>query len=87
MMKKIRIQCAAIWYKDGKQHREDGPAVITKDGTKQWMVHGKRHRDGGPAVEGKNGYETWWIHDRKIEGQELVNLKRLYKLETFFNEE
>jgi hypothetical protein len=28
------------WYVGGKFHREDGPAVIWKDGEKEWLLHG-----------------------------------------------
>ena len=30
------------WYKNGKLHREDGPADIWKDGYKQWWLDGGR---------------------------------------------
>jgi hypothetical protein len=30
------------WYLNGKQHREDGPAVINLDGTEEWYINGKR---------------------------------------------
>ncbi len=39
------------WYRDGKHHRDDGPAVEWADGTKGWYRDGKLHRDDGPAVE------------------------------------
>jgi hypothetical protein len=31
-------------------HCEDGPAIITKDGGKEWWVNGLRHREDGPAI-------------------------------------
>ena len=30
------------WFKDGKKHREDGPAVEKADGTKKWYLNGKK---------------------------------------------
>jgi hypothetical protein len=27
---------------NGQLHREDGPAVIRPDGTREWWVHGKK---------------------------------------------
>jgi hypothetical protein len=31
------------WYNDeGRSHREDGPAVILRDGTLGWFCHGTR---------------------------------------------
>ena len=39
-----------IWFKDGQWHREDGPAVIRKDGTVEWwekdMCQRIRYHDG-----------------------------------------
>ena len=29
------------WFKDGKEHREDGPAVEGSNGYKKWFVDGK----------------------------------------------
>ncbi len=35
------------WYKNGKRHRKDGPAVIWGDGSQFWYKNGKRHREDG----------------------------------------
>lgn len=51
------------WFKDGKRHREDGPAEIRHDGTERWFINGKKHRIGGPAVTKRNGTEFWWYQD------------------------
>ena len=48
------------WYKDGKQHREDGPAVEKANGDKFWYKDGKLHREDGPAVEWTNGDKEWY---------------------------
>ena len=48
------------WRRDGKRHREDGPAVEWIDGHKEWWRDGQRHRDSGPAVEWANGDKSWW---------------------------
>ena len=29
------------WYLNGKQHREDGPAIECADGTKVWYLNGE----------------------------------------------
>lgn len=34
----------AIHYKNGKEHREDGPAVESVNGIKQWWIEGKLHK-------------------------------------------
>lgn len=31
------------WFKNGKLHREDGPAIETSDGSKYWYFKGKLH--------------------------------------------
>jgi hypothetical protein len=51
------------WFKEGKWHREDGPAVEHINGYKEWWVNGKRHRINGPAIENSNGAKEWWIED------------------------
>lgn len=51
------------WYLDEActiLHREDEPAVINSDGTKQWFINGKRHRIDGPAFITTDGYEEWF---------------------------
>jgi len=54
------------WYRYGKLHRVDGPAIITSDLVEEWYIDGKRHRLDGPAVEWLNGRESgrkeWWIN-------------------------
>ena len=51
---------AVLYYKNGKRHRDDGPAVERADGAKEWYKNGERHRDDGPAVERANGPKEWW---------------------------
>ena len=53
------------WYKDGKLHREAGPAIEWKDGTKEWWLNGTYHREDGPAVEWPNGTKGWWVKGKK----------------------
>ena len=47
----------------GEVHRNDGPAVIHKDGSKHWYKNGKRHRIDGPAIEWGNGAKEWYQND------------------------
>ena len=52
------------WYKNGKRHREDGPAIECLSGYKAWYQNGKRHREDGPAIEWANGGDKyWWLND------------------------
>lgn len=48
------------WTVDGVPHRDDGPAMVSEDGTEVWYRYGKRHRDGGPAVIDPDGVEMWF---------------------------
>ena len=49
----------------GLHHRENGPAIITYDGTKMWYINGKLHREDGPAYENYNSYNAWWINGER----------------------
>jgi len=52
--------------KDGKPHREDGPARFLIDGTETWFRHGVIHRDGDePAIIYEDG-EKHWYKDGKL---------------------
>ena len=54
------------WYKDGKKHREDGPAVIYTDGDQYWYKDDKLHHEDGPAVIYSDGDQFWYIHNVDI---------------------
>ena len=48
---------------NGKQHREDGPAVEQEsNGTKQWYIKGQLHREDWPAEEYGGGDKCWWLN-------------------------
>lgn len=53
------------YYKDKRctiLHREDGPAVEWKSGTKEWWVNGRLHRINGPAIEYNLGRNHFCIN-------------------------
>lgn len=52
-----------VWIKDGKYHREDGPAIEWPSGNKEWYLDGKCHREDGPAVE-YLGLRQWFINGK-----------------------
>ncbi len=54
------------WFKKGKHHRLDGPAIEWVNGDKQWLKEGKTHRVDGPAIELSGGYKEWWIDNKSI---------------------
>ena len=47
-------------------HREGGPAIELKDGTKFWFINGKVHREDGPAIELNTGSEIWCINGYSV---------------------
>ena len=55
---------AVYKLKNGKQHREDGPAVEWADGSKEWWVDGLRHREDGPAIEYASGHKEWYLNGK-----------------------
>jgi len=50
------------WYLNGKKHREDGPAVMSVDGSKYWYLNGELHREDEPAVIYVNGSKIWYLN-------------------------
>ena len=55
---KIGTECS--FFKNGKLHREDGPAIESPNGYKAWWINGKLHREDGPAVEYASGDKCWY---------------------------
>jgi hypothetical protein len=61
------------WFRRGRLHREDGPAIICYNNgritSEYWYRNGKRHRDDGPAsICYENGkiISEYWYHDGKL---------------------
>ena len=59
------------WYRNGKLHREDGPAIEYSDGDEHWYLNGERHREDGPAIERPNGDKFWFLNHIKVT-EELI---------------
>jgi len=71
------------WYKNGKRHRIDGPA-ITCNGNKWYYKEGKRHRLDGPAVELADGGKTWYYEDKEINCFSTEEFLKIINLKTFW---
>ena len=69
------------WYKDGKRHRDDGPAIECANGNKEWLKNGKMHREDGPSWECANGDKLWYLNDKQYAEQEWLITMRKIKLE------
>lgn len=55
------------WFKDGKKHREDGPAVQYPNGIGYWYTHGKfkeSPKSGSPSKENMNS--TFFFKDTPL---------------------
>ena len=75
-----------VWFKNGKCHREDGPAFIYFDGSKYWFKNGKYHREDGPAVISSDGTKEWWINGKRVTAAEVFEqLSAEEKREACFN--
>ena len=56
-----------LHYKNGRVHREDGPAKIWPDGTMEWWFNGEIHNEDGPSaiheyIQTTPLKYTWHIH-------------------------
>ena len=47
-------------------HNSYGPAIIWKNGYKEYFIYGKRHRLDGPAVIYPNGEECYYINNQSL---------------------
>lgn len=54
-----------IYHKNGKIHRDDGPAMISPNGDKYWYKDGVVHRDDGPAIIYSNR-DIYWYRNGKL---------------------
>ena len=82
----IDIQGTKEWYKNGKLHREDGPAVIHSDGFKMWLIKGKLHREDGPAKIWPDGYCEYYLNSKQLTEEEFNNYKFINKINELFEE-
>jgi hypothetical protein len=74
---KVDLFGSKRWYKDGKLHREDGPAIELNNGNKHWWVDGKLHRIDGPAIDHNDGHREWWVDGKlhRIDGPAIEGIR------------
>ena len=58
---------AVKWYRKGKLHRDNEPAVLYTNGTREWYQNGLLHRTDGPAVIYTPTRQEWWINGKKAD--------------------
>jgi hypothetical protein len=56
----ISIAGTKEWWRDGKRHRDYGPAIEYANGSKFWYRDGLQHRDDGPATLMADGSKLWY---------------------------
>jgi hypothetical protein len=66
--------------KNGRFHREGGPARTWEGGHKEWWIEGKLHNLNGPAKILSPTEEEYWIHGKKTTKQAFEFLRDLYQL-------
>ena len=59
-----------IYYKDGHDHREDGPAIEYYDGSVEYRINGITHRIGGPAYIHNEG--NIQVYQYIIDGKDVT---------------
>ena len=69
---KINERGSKYWYKNGKLHRLDGPAVEYINGDKIWYKNDELHNIYGPAVL-ENGIEEYWIEGKQLSEKEFYS--------------
>ena len=62
----------------GMYHNPYGPAVVSKNGHKEYWINDKCHRLDGPAIIYSDGYEEYYINDKELTKEEFeVHPERL----------
>ena len=60
-----------VWRNEkGELHREDGPAVESSNGRREWFKNGLRHREDGPAIVWEDGTHSYYLNDIKYTKEE-----------------
>ena len=58
-------QRTITFFKNGKPHRKDKPAIISCDGSREYWFDGKLHRDGDkPSIIDPNGTMKYFKHGK-----------------------
>jgi len=67
------------WFKNGKLHRENGPAIIWEYGEKMWCQNGKLHRPDGPAIIKEGGEKKYFIFGKHLTEEQFKIFQFLWK--------
>ncbi len=59
--KHVEENGTVLYYKNDLLHREDGPAMVTKDKTQVWYKNGNVHSyNNNPAIITQDGFKAWY---------------------------
>lgn len=69
----IHINGTKVWYRNGKKHRKNGPAIeypsipgsYFYNGAKLWFQNDVLHREDGPAYTTPGGDNDWYLDSVK----------------------
>lgn len=57
-------------------HREDGPAIVEKSGSKSWYINDELHRTDGPAYIPSKGEPQYYLNGIEFEDRDLWDQAR-----------
>ena len=74
-----------------KLHREDGPAMIRRQGGKVveewWRLYGKFHREDGPAYirrkDGRVTCEQWFMDGKRLRKKDFTTIEMVNKMQAW----
>ena len=68
----VDISGTRRYYNAANQlHRDEGPAIEWRNGTKSWFQYGIRHRTDGAAIEYSDGDKAWYINGEELTEDEF----------------
>lgn len=68
----VRPNGDRFWYRNGKLHRNKGPAADCQDGYQVWYRDGVCHRADGPAIRWPSGREAYCLDGKLMSQQDFA---------------
>ena len=68
-----------IHYVNDLRHKEDGPAIICKNGSLFYFINNKFHREDGPACYYGKHYKEWWFKGKFVSNTKDFSLEQFKK--------
>lgn len=62
------------YFRNGKFHRKNGPAMETPEGHRMYYFNGEPHREDGPAMELVDGTKYYYLRGVEMSEQEYWDL-------------